>query len=304
VKIAILLAAYNGERFISALLKSLIKQSRRADKILVRDDGSSDGTMEILKEYQRQEATITILTGGKRVGAKGNFSELLLQAGEFDLVFLADQDDLWHPNKVEIMEERAQEEARRWGKEVPLLIHSDLRVIDEGGRVIAPSFWRYQGLDPKVKGLPSLLMQNNVTGAALCMNKSLVKKGLPISSEAVMHDHWFALVAALFGKIIAIERPLVDYRQHGTNVVGAKRYRLLRAIGCFKPIKIPVGQGKALLERYSNEIDGEKKSCLDRFVALVKRPWFLAKIDIIRGKFYRQGLLRNIALFLCPFRVD
>lgn len=111
----------------------------------------------------------------------------------------------------------------RWGRETPLLVHSDARVVDASGRVLHESFFAHQGWDFRAVELPRLLVQNNVTGCTVLMNRPLRELALRCGDPAkmYMHDWFLALTAAAFGHVVCLPRPLVDYRQHGNNEMGA-----------------------------------------------------------------------------------
>ena len=137
----------------------------------------------------------------------------------------SDQDDVWHPDKVRKTLAVMQAAERKYGSAMPLLVHCDMRVTRGTGMEIAPSYVRYQKMSPERHHFRQLLVQNNVTGGAMMINRALLEKILekPVPEHMVMHDHWIALLAAAFGKVIFLDRALYDYRQHGDNVLGAAK---------------------------------------------------------------------------------
>jgi glycosyltransferase involved in cell wall biosynthesis len=218
----ILLATYNGERFLAAQLESLERQTFRSWRLLVRDDGSKDGTRAVLEEFRARhpEAVHFIEDGDSRLGAAGNYGRLLA-ASTADYALFCDQDDVWLPDKIESLLVLAVAHER---PDHPLLIHSDLEVVDSDLRVRESSFWRYQFIRPERCEWSRLLVQNVVTGCASLINAPLRRAALPIPAEAVMHDWWLALVAAVSGEIKWTEKVTVRYRQHDSNDTGAKRW--------------------------------------------------------------------------------
>ena len=203
----------------------------------MRDDGSTDGTAAILAEHARRRPDLIRLVdgGGQRLGACRNFSTLL-ELCDADYVLFADQDDCWLPDKIARTLARMKLSESLYGKELPLLVHSDLTVADEALRPIHPSLWRYQRLD--VHGgaaLPRLLVQNVVTGCAAMLNRPLVQACTPIPQEVVMHDWWVALVASILGRVECLDEPMVLYRQHAANRVGASGRGLGRLLGMGRP---------------------------------------------------------------------
>ena len=229
VRSVILLAAYNGERHLPALTESIRQQTDSDFSVLMQDDGSTDQTVPILEKLCAEDSRFTMGSeSGRHLGAAGNFLSLIRQA-EGDCFLLCDQDDLWEPEKTARLKTAMREAERQYGKDCPLLVHSDCRLISEQGEPVADSFFRHQGWDPKAVTLPPLLVQNNVTGCTLIMNRALA--GLIAAhgraKDLFMHDWFIALTAAAFGHVIFLNEPLTRYRQHGDNAIGASRKGLI-----------------------------------------------------------------------------
>jgi glycosyltransferase involved in cell wall biosynthesis len=234
-EIEVLLATFNGARFLRPQIESILDQSWPSVRIVARDDGSSDETSEILAEYRaRFGLRFSVLPTAKPTGsAKLNF-ETLLQHSTDPWVAFADQDDIWLPNKLERCAAAMERLEQAFGPDRPLLVFSDLEVVDCQLAIQHPSFWKHEGLDPNtVNHLGRLLLQNVVTGCTMLINRPLAKLAAQMPSAALMHDSWTALLACLYGKAEFIPEPLVRYRQHSGNVVGASApmsvERLLRA---------------------------------------------------------------------------
>ncbi|MEJ2109696.1 MAG: glycosyltransferase family 2 protein [Acidobacteriota bacterium] len=231
-RIAVLLPTFNGERYLTEQLDSLIGQTYHNLIIILRDDGSSDGTLEIIKTYRSKypEKFHIAEDDGHNLGAGAGFSRLmdyalthknLLGLGKAYMMF-CDQDDVWTTGKTALMIQ-AMEASEVGGGDRPVLVHSDLKVVSESGAFIAGSFMRYQGLDASKNRLGQILVCNPVTGCASMINEALARKALPIPDAAIMHDWWLALVASAFGRLVFIEQPLVQYRQHPHNTLGAMK---------------------------------------------------------------------------------
>ena len=226
----ILLAAYHGEVYLPELLSSLSAQTEKDFSVLFQDDGSSDETPFILSQWAAQDPRF--LAGeeqGMHLGPKGNFISLLRQSSA-DLILLCDQDDYWEPEKVSRMIRRYSEAAVSLPAGTPILVHSDASIIDAEGHSVADSFFALQGWDPQASCLNQLLVQNNVTGCLLLMNRPLadlvIRYGNP--EKMFMHDWFIALTAAAFGFVFFLPEPLVRYRQHSMNTIGASRSSLPR----------------------------------------------------------------------------
>ena len=229
VKSLVLLAAYNGEKHLPELLDSLCVQTDPDFSVLVQDDGSSDSTPEILADIIHRDSRFSAGNeSGCHLGAAGNFLSLIRRSDAY-LRFLCDQDDIWMPEKIAVLKQAIREEISRYGADTPLLVHSDCSLVNESGSPVDGSFFRHQGWDPSAVTFPRLLVQNNVTGCTLVMNRPLVRLVAEHgrAKDLFMHDWFIALTAASFGKIRFVGQPLTRYRQHGDNAIGASSKNLL-----------------------------------------------------------------------------
>lgn len=226
-EVVIVLSAYNGARHIEEQIGSIQRQRRRDWVLLVRDDGSSDGTPALVAALAREDSRIRLVPSSGNLGAVASFGALLAEAAALDprFVFLADQDDVWVEEKLDRQADAMVRAEEQFGREVPILVHSDLRVVDDRLRPIHRSFLRYQsGLAiPAGLTLHTLLAQNLVTGAATAINRALLRLALPLP-DVVMHDWWLAQCAAATGTVVALPDALVLYRQHAANVIGASGF--------------------------------------------------------------------------------
>lgn len=222
--VRILLATYEGAAYLRAQLDSLLAQTWKDLEIVASDDGSSDGSAEILAEYAAAyPEKIQHHRSGRRFGSsQKHFLYLLRQFGDASYLMFCDQDDVWHNDKVS----RSLSALRKSCSDpaVPALLHTDLRVVDRDLLVLNPSFLRFSGLDGNALALPGLLTQNVVTGCTILMNRALARLfcSVPEPEHILMHDWFLALTAAACGKIFFLDEATIDYRQHGGNVVGAK----------------------------------------------------------------------------------
>lgn len=221
----VVLATYNGEEFLAEQLETILGQRGCVHtRLLVGDDGSIDRTPGILEDFaQRFPGRLMLLPNPLRLGTSANFNRLL-QASTAPYVFLCDQDDRWHADKVERSLRALRRLEARWGPEHPLLLFTDLRVVDRSGRRIADSFWKYQRIDASRCLWKDLLLQNVVTGCTVAVNRPLLSRALPVPGSGFVHDAWLGLVAAVFGQIVALPEVTVDYRQHGRNQIGARAW--------------------------------------------------------------------------------
>ena len=223
--VAILLSTYNGEMFLKEQIESIFSQTFTDWKIFIRDDGSSDNTLKIINEYKTKEPNkIQILTNEHEtnLGASKSFMRLL-QLVEADYYMFCDQDDYWLKNKIQLMLS-TMSEFEKQKKNTPILIISDLLVVDHNLDIISDSFWRFSNLNPFIIVENFLEVTNCVTGCATFFNKEArdvtIKNAENI--DVIMHDYWLSIcVKGANGIIHPIKEKTIYYRQHGKNVIGA-----------------------------------------------------------------------------------
>lgn len=230
VKVSVVVCTYNGERFLAEQLQSILDQTHPPDDIIVSDDGSSDGTLEIIAEFSSRNSGAnkphwTVQSRQIPLGVAGNFASALSAAsGEF--IALADQDDIWEPTRLE-------SGLAGFGDHV-LLVHSDAMLIDEAGQPTGSLMSTLRLTRGERSSLLSgnavdaLLRRNLVTGAATMIRASLLTQALPVP-EGWIHDEWLALVAAAQGGVVFSEDSLIRYRQHASNEIGATQTNLPEA---------------------------------------------------------------------------
>jgi rhamnosyltransferase len=190
---------------------------------LVRDDGSIDQTPAILAQAAAEDRRIELVEGGQRLGATAGFGRLMEHARRQGAEYLlpADQDDVWHADKLTVMLERLQAVEDDSGRRLPALVYSDLTVVDAELRPVHPSFLRYSRLrHAEGRPLRTLLGRSFVLGCAAAVNRPLLDFALPVPAEAASHDWWLALCAAAVGRIGFVGRATLDYRRHGGNASG------------------------------------------------------------------------------------
>jgi len=226
-RILIIIATFNGAGFLREQLESLVAQSESQWDLLIRDDGSTDDTLQIIEDYSGKDSRIHLLPadGATTASALGNFIFLLEAAFAqgADYVFCCDQDDVWEPTKLELVLARLQQIEGEG--DIPCLVHHDLVVVNDTLEPLAGSFVEAMKLQPRDQQNPQrLISRNEVTGCALACNRALLEIALPVSAQAVMHDWWLAMCAGFFGRLVFMPEKLVKYRQHGSNTIGVKSF--------------------------------------------------------------------------------
>lgn len=315
--ITVLMAVWQGIGFLEEQLESVLGQTVKVDRIVVSDDGSEDGSWELLERYRETYPDVFELTRHERQeytgdinGAAANFFYLMAREetgkgddGEPSYWFLSDQDDVWLPDKVELMQNQMKEIETEYGTVHPILLHSDMKVIDAEGRVQAESFFAYQKISPDRAEVSEILVENPVTGGAAMMNAPLLELMKSPPEFCLMHDWWMALMASCFGRIAVMERPLSMYRQHGGNVMGARpagslkeyRRRLHRQAEVQDNYRSMFRQAECLLMQYGTGMSEENRSRIQGFLSLPLRSPMRRFHTIRRHSLYKSSLLQSLA---------
>lgn len=279
MRISVVMCTYNGEKYLSQQLASLLAQVRLPDQIVIRDDASADGTWALLRIFGAQARErgigIDLKCNAENLGYVRNF-ERALAAADGDLVFLCDQDDVWHAEKIRRMTE---EFANRPGLG---LLHTDARLIDGAGRSLKLGLFEALEVTPAEiaaehagGSFDVLLRRNTVTGATMALRRKLLQALLPIP-DGWVHDEWLAMGTCVQAQVDCLTWASIDYRQHGENQIGARRRtrrekllgsgmpkrefmdlvakRLERALGRLGEAGLtpPAGQQRQVLERIAH----------------------------------------------------
>lgn len=220
--IAILLSTYNSELFLPELFDSIIDQTNKNWKLFIRDDGSTDNTLDIINHYQKKSANILILNDDiKNKGPKNSFMWMLKNT-ESNYYMFCDHDDVWLPEKVEKTFIKMKQ-LERENPDLPILVHCDLKVVDSKLNLISKSFWEYSNINPSYKSFKFYSAYSNITGCTIMINQKSKDISLNIPKNALMHDSWLALVISFNkGVIEYLEEALILYRQHAKNEIGAQ----------------------------------------------------------------------------------
>lgn len=301
----IILPVYNGEKYIVEQLQSIINQTYSCWRILIRDDGSTDNTVKIIREYSMNypEKFILIQDDKNNLGVVNNVFEILKYA-KSDYMMLCDQDDVWKNNKIEILLKYILK-AEDKDPGIPILVHSDAIIVDKNLNIINESFTNLARFNRNNSNLSNLLQFNIVQGATAIFNRKLLEKMYRIfdgkAGKKIHHDWWCALIAASFGKIFFCDKPLMLYRQHGKNLVG---------VGYFKQKKLKelfadnisefriTNYGKVnsllcrkFLEYYGNDLSERQFKIVDHYY---QKPNNF--IEFIKLGLYRDYRLKEIIL--------
>lgn len=221
-KIGVILATYNGEKFIEEQLQSILNQTIIPDEIIISDAGSTDKTVKICKSLLEHHDNVSakFILHDSIVPVTRNF-ECALEESTADYIFFCDQDDVWKREKIEVV-------IKKLISENAIMAFTDAYVVDESlqGNTSLWDVLNYRNngtvyLKNDSSFINRLIKSNVVAGMCLCIDASLKEQVLPFSENS-LHDAWIAFVSILYGNVIAIKEQMTYYRQHSNNEVGAK----------------------------------------------------------------------------------
>ena len=296
-KIQILLSTYNGEKYLREQLDSFVSLENFSDvKVLVRDDGSTDSTRDILLEYRDRYGFDIIF--GENCGVTVSFHQLLLAADrECEYFAFSDQDDVWLPNKIS----RAFSAISSMNNSVPNLYCACSLLVDEKldsvGHTLIPN---------KPLSFYNAMVQNIAVGHTQVFNRALLTLlSREFSDDIVITDHWAYLLASTTGQVAFDKEPTTLYRQHDNNLIGYKRSFFSSFISRVKRAMSGQPQEKtrqlvAFLNCYGNDMDTEHKKELENFLNSQKNL-FKRFAYLFKTKVYRQTTIETLIFYFMYF---
>lgn len=302
--IVILMATYNGQQYIGEQLDSIINQTCVDWTLIIRDDGSSDGTVEIIQKYLRKDNRLRLINPRSEVqSACGNFSSLYKWYKQNCLsgyIMFCDQDDIWELDKIESsLTVMKKLEEKNLGK--PCLLYGQMEFIDEEGNSIPGQIKMIEKTEFR-----HLISYNYIYGCTMMMNKLLLEKIDKIPVNAENHDYWIALVSTL-GAIQFINKPLLKYRRHNNNVSGNVRdnnnikQRILRhtikSERLIRDLQKRLGMLTMFYNQYYNDIDEDTRLMLKSYLLSFRTSRISVMFSMLRYNIFRYSILQTISSF-------
>lgn len=302
----ILLPTYNGEKFLPDLLDSCLRQP---DTIIVtRDDASDDKTAAMLCCYKNaHETRISLHNGETRLGVIKNV-EFLLSQVKTDYFLLADQDDVWEDNKLVQLWHAMQLLEQTHGRDKPLLVYSDASLIDDKNRQVSPSYFHSVQIPAKwSEDFCHALVMSNAPGCTMMGNRALAMAATPFPGNIFMHDWWLLLVACGLGGVRVVNAPLIRYRQHGNNTMGAAQWncaaiasKILSGPGSsIDKIKRTCTQAQMLLDHCGPKLAEDKRAICKAWADLPHMKRGKRITTLMQYGFNKPTSLRNFLFYIC-----
>ncbi|HFH7376737.1 TPA: glycosyltransferase family 2 protein [Streptococcus agalactiae] len=301
MKVNILMATYNGEKFLAQQIESIQKQTFKEWNLLIRDDGSSDKTCDIIRNFTAKDSRIRFINENEHhnLGVIKSFFTLV-NYEVTDFYFFSDQDDVWLPEKLSVSLEAAKHKA----SDVPLLVYTDLKVVNQELNILQDSMIRAQSHHANTTLLPELT-ENTVTGGTMMINHALAEKWFT-PNDILMHDWFLALLAASLGEIIYLDLPTQLYRQHDNNVLGArtmdKRFKILREgpksifTRYWKLIHDSQKQASLIVDKYGDIMTANDLELIKCFIKIDKQP-FMTRLRWLWKYGYSKNQFKHQVVF-------
>ncbi|MDR6726605.1 glycosyltransferase family 2 protein [Paenibacillus sp. Root52] len=300
--VCIMLSTYNGAPYIDEQIESLLSQHDVDFRIHIRDDGSSDGTVQKLIEYGNVYPDQIQVNVGKNLGVIGSFFELMRQTKPvYDFYAFCDQDDVWKPDKLI----RAAKKLKLRQSNIPLMYCSSTQMVDQDLNNL--NVW--PTLPSKPLSMYNAVVENRCVGCTMILNQitfERVRGNIPADlTKVIMHDWWIYLFVSAFGEVIFDEEPTILYRQHQGNVLGGSNeswimkwknrwVRFMKGNNHFILSK----QAQLFMHLYKDQLSAQQQKDLQQFLYQLNASWINRIIYAIKMPFYRQSTLDNAVLKL------
>lgn len=315
-RLDICLATYNGMPWIKEFLSSLDAQTYENWRLIVSDDDSCDGTVEQIRAHfvHSPGKLVVVQRDSTGLGVIRNFQDAI-DASNAEYVLLADQDDVWQPNKLE----RLYQTMRRIEAEqrsMPALVFSDLEVVDEQLQLLDASWWSFSSTSPAwANSFRGMLCQNVVPGCAMMLNRILIDLALPFPPKILMHDWWLLLVCTAFGKVGSCRDSLVRYRRHADAHTYLEQEALVSKLSrCLsggyagrRMMKNVYGktvlQAKSFVNAYGDRLEAlqggwSMRQALDAYIMSSEKGWWQRRWILMQGHFKMASLFQTVKFYL------
>lgn len=215
--IDVILPTYNGEKYCREQIESILSQEYKELNLIISDDASTDGTLKILRELEPLDDRISVYSNKTNIGLKKNL-EFLISRCTSELIAFADQDDIWHANKLLLSQAHMEKEKAR-------LVFTDLELVDETGGTICLSKWKFTNTPgAAANSVFASIFKSPYTGCTFLIEKASLHKLFPIPDGLFVHDKWIGTIMASKGYATGLPFPTIKYRQHSSNVTGSYRF--------------------------------------------------------------------------------
>lgn len=304
------MCTYNGEKYITEQIESILHNSIADWRLYISDDGSTDRTYEFASKYAKEYPQKIVLTthtnsADPSIHFLEKVRDISVRMQPDDFIMLCDQDDVWYNNKIKLTLKYMDYLIMKYSNQIPLLVCTDVEVVNENKEQLAKSFRRMIHYSIKKLDVAHLLMEHKVQGCTIMINKILADKIRNLPQVATKHDMWLEMIAVTMGKIDYVDEPTMAYRRHAEQyTAGEMRFwkMVLEQIKHLKVQKYMVydlaPQTKEFLRIYGEELGCECRKLVETFATLEQQGFWQKRINIIRYHMWKTGVIRNIGMLI------
>ena len=307
----IIMCTYNAQKFFKEQIQSIADSTIKDFVIHIFDDRSTDETLIEISRFQADhpDCNIKVSINEHNLGSWKNFLVGVQKVGKEitcdDYIMLSDQDDIWKPDKISVTYEEMKKLEDEYGNDDPLLVSTDVTLVDENKNVMSKSYAARNKFDTSHTDLPHALMENHVQGCTIMINKKLADLVKEVPETATMHDVWLALIALSMGHMTYLNKQTMFYRDLTTSVTGhnetykedikSKFFTLDQQRNI---LLTPIPMYKEFIRIYGDELSFYVRSIFDAYIGLGTNGFFKKRFDIIRFRMWKTGFMRNAGLIV------
>lgn len=302
--LSVVMTTYNGENYLKEQLDSIFSQTFEDFQLILSDDCSTDKTLDIIKHYQKKHKNIVLSINEKPLGSVANF-EKGMQIANTQYIALSDQDDIWEKNKLQLQIASIRE-LEKQHPNIPLMVHSDLSMIDSNSKKTADSYFKFRSYKlGKKKDIGHILGPCGVMGNTILINKLLHTKLFPFPKNLKVHDYWIAVVNETLGLRLTLNTPLVRYRIHENNLSNSsqnisKNLFTKLQTKCLLPY---INQGRESVLEYllgSYILKDSDITIIENFLSYLHNPnqnRIKSYLILYKNKLIKKGFLNQVKFF-------
>ncbi len=310
MRIDVAVPTYNCARWLDAFMESMLAQDFQGWRIITRDDGSQDNTIELVAAWkERLGERMSVIPNLSKVnmGAVRSY-DVLLAATTSPKVMMGDPDDIWLPNKISLTVKAMEEAESMKGVDIPIIISTDAKMVDDNLKEIAGSFWLWSKYNPKyVTSFPRMLVEHPGLCATMMVNRSALDMALPFSG-ALCQDWWLILVGCAFGYVKLLPEKTILYRRHDAN-----DSQIPLSVNFSKSVLqgIPFlhyrtnlilsqasKQAEVFLERFGDGLSSRNVAALEAVSKLQKLAPLSRRIAVVRNHLWFSSYIKNIGMMV------
>jgi glycosyltransferase involved in cell wall biosynthesis len=308
--IDVVVPTYNCSQWIDDFMGSLLKQDYNTWRVITRDDGSTDDTVERVLAWSKRLGNKMVVVSNPdklNLGPVGSYN-LLLEASTAQWTMLADPDDIWKKTKISLTYKAMVEAEQIDGSKKPIVIFTDAEVIDDHGQPLAESYWKWSRLKPELSSfLHRMIVESAALSSTMMINRAAINLALPIVGSYAFQDWWLALVACAFGRVIHLKEKTISYRRHSSNdsevpltasSIGIVRNVFVARQRVEKLLRELAPQATGFLQRFRTKLSLSDVAALEAAARLPSSNFLMRRWLVINHRLWFASPIKNIGIII------